>query len=102
MSLPDFKVARARTLEAALDFLAQHALESPNEAPRRPGARGGVEIIAGGTDLVPSMRQRLFEPEFVLDIRGIAELRGIRELPNGDVGIGALTTLRELEHSRLI
>ena len=37
-----------------------------------------IRIIAGGTDLIPSMRQKLFEPEYVLDLRGIAELRGIK------------------------
>lgn len=104
MSLPEFKFARPRSLEEASEFLAQHAAPTNGDgAPRRPAAeRGGVEIIAGGTDLIPSLRQRLFEPEFVLDIRGIAGLRGIRELPDGGIEIGALTTLREIEGSRLI
>lgn len=45
------------------------------------------------------MRQRLFEPEYVLDLRGIAELRGIKPQPDGGVAIGASTTLRAIEHS---
>jgi 4-hydroxybenzoyl-CoA reductase subunit beta len=45
------------------------------------------------------MRQKLFEPEYVLDLRGIAELKGIRPQANGEVQIGALTTLREIERS---
>jgi 4-hydroxybenzoyl-CoA reductase subunit beta len=48
------------------------------------------------------MRQRLFEPEFVLDLRGVRELRGIRPLPDGGVEIGALTTLREIENSAFL
>ena len=56
-------------------------------------------MLAGGTDLIPSMRQKLFEPEYVLDLRGIAELRGIRPQPDGGVEIGALTTLRAIERS---
>ena len=48
------------------------------------------------------MRQKLFEPEYVLDLRRIGELRGIRPLPEGGVEIGALTTLREIEHSDLL
>jgi 4-hydroxybenzoyl-CoA reductase subunit beta len=57
-----------------------------------------IRIIAGGTDLIPSMRQKLFEPQFVLDIRHIAELKGIRQ-KGSEVEIGALTSLAEIEHS---
>ena len=28
-----------------------------------------IRVVAGGTDLIPSMRQKLFEPEYVLDLR---------------------------------
>jgi 4-hydroxybenzoyl-CoA reductase subunit beta len=45
------------------------------------------------------MRQKLFEPEYVLDLRGIAMLRGVRPQGDGGVEIGALTTLRALERS---
>jgi 4-hydroxybenzoyl-CoA reductase subunit beta len=45
------------------------------------------------------MRQKLFEPEFVLDLRRIAALQGIRSRPDGGVEIGALTTLRAIERS---
>jgi 4-hydroxybenzoyl-CoA reductase subunit beta len=38
----------------------------------------------------------------VLDLRGVAELRGIRELPGDGVEIGALTTLSTLEHSPIV
>jgi 4-hydroxybenzoyl-CoA reductase subunit beta len=45
------------------------------------------------------MRQKLFEPEYVLDLRGIAMLRGVRPQGDGGVEIGALTTLRAVERS---
>jgi 4-hydroxybenzoyl-CoA reductase subunit beta len=61
-----------------------------------------IRIIAGGTDLIPSMRQKLFEPEYVLDLRGVAEMRGIRPLPSGGVEIGALTTLHTIERSTFL
>jgi len=63
---------------------------------------GNLRVLAGGTDLIPSMRQKLFEPEFVLDIRHIRELKGIRTAPGQDVTIGALTTLSELERSAFL
>jgi 4-hydroxybenzoyl-CoA reductase subunit beta len=45
------------------------------------------------------MRQKLFEPEYVLDLRGAGEMRGIKPRPDGGVEIGALTTLRTIERS---
>lgn len=56
-------------------------------------------MLAGGTDLIPSMRQKLFEPEYVLDLRSVAQLRGIKQQRDGLVEIGTLTTLRVIERS---
>jgi len=85
LSLPEFRLLRPRTVEGALAHLATH--------------RGNIRVLAGGTDLVPSMRQKLFEPEYVLDLRGISSLRGIRPQSDGGVEIGALTTIRAIERS---
>ena len=63
---------------------------------------GSVRVLAGGTDLIPSMRQKLFEPEYVLDLRGIGELRGIRPQADGGAEIGALTTIRAIERSEFL
>src|SRR5882672_11153033 len=45
------------------------------------------------------MRQHLFDSQYLLDIRHIAELKGIRPQPNGGLEIGALTPLTVIEHS---
>ena len=87
MSLPQFKLLRPRTVEEALGHLAQQA--------------GNIRVLAGGTDLIPSMQQKLFEPEYVLDIRHIAELRGIQKTEQG-TQIGALTTLTAIEYSDIL
>src|SRR2546427_665097 len=47
------------------------------------------------------MQQKLFEPEYVLDIRHIAELRGIQKTEQG-TQIGALTTLTAIEYSDIL
>jgi 4-hydroxybenzoyl-CoA reductase subunit beta len=60
---------------------------------------GSLRVLAGGTDLIPSMRQKLFEPDHVLDLRGISQLRGIRTNADGTVEIGTLTTLTAIEKS---
>ena len=91
MALSEFQLRRPRDLSEAVASLRTNAGE---------GARA-TRILAGGTDLLPSMRQKLFEPECVLDLRLINELRGIRETEQG-IGIGALTTLREIEQSQLL
>ena len=48
------------------------------------------------------MRQKLFEPEYVLDLRRIVELRGIQPQPDGGTAIGALTTIRAIERSDVL
>jgi 4-hydroxybenzoyl-CoA reductase subunit beta len=88
LSLPEFRLLRPRTVEDALAHLATH--------------RGNIRVLAGGTDLIPSMRQKLFEPQYVLDLQGISSLRGIRAQSDGGVEIGALTTIRAIERSDLL
>ncbi len=88
MSLPPFRLLRPRTMEEAVSLLARHA---PN-----------VQVVAGGTDLIPSLRQGLFAPEYLIDLRAVDELRGIRVLPSGGLEIGAMTTLTAVEDSEFI
>jgi 4-hydroxybenzoyl-CoA reductase subunit beta len=88
LSLPSFKLLRPRSIEEAVGYLAQHV--------------GAIQILAGGTDLIPSMKQRLFSPAFVMDIRGIEELQGIHVVPGVGVEIGALTPLSAIEDSEFI
>ena len=91
MSLPQFKLLRPRTLEDALSLLAKHAGGSP----------AATRVVAGGTDLIPSMKQKLFEPEYVVDIRNVAGLKDIRQTEHG-VEIGALASLTAIEQSALL
>jgi carbon-monoxide dehydrogenase medium subunit len=59
------------------------------------------KVIAGGTDLVPKMKQRIIEPEHLVNIKKIPELVGIKQTNDG-IWIGAATKLRTIEKSRLI
>jgi 4-hydroxybenzoyl-CoA reductase subunit beta len=119
LSLPEFKLLRPKSVDEAVEFLASHAQcadDLPARSESAQTARGSdgsgrpsphvpslsVRIIAGGTDLIPSMRQKLFEPRCVLDLRGIAGLRGIRPQSDGGVEIGALTALRAIERSEFL
>ena len=88
MSLPPFKFLRPRSLRQAVDYLARHGND--------------LQILAGGTDLLPSMKQKLFTPAYVMDIRGIEEIRGIHVRPGAGMEIGALTPLSAIEDSEFI
>jgi len=59
----------------------------------------GTKVIAGGMSLLPLMKLRLASPERLVDIGRINELKGVRQLPDGRMAIGALTTYRELAES---
>jgi 4-hydroxybenzoyl-CoA reductase subunit beta len=88
MSVPSFKFLRPRTLRQAVDYLARHGDQ--------------LMVLAGGTDLLPSMKQKLFTPAYVMDIRGIEEIHGIHVRPGAGVEIGALTPLSAIEDSEFI
>jgi carbon-monoxide dehydrogenase medium subunit len=63
--------------------------------------RGDARVLAGGTDLLVQMRTDLIEPVLLVDVKGIAELRQIKEEAGG-FRIGAAVTGAELkEHPRL-
>ena len=66
-------------------------------------ADGGddAKILAGGQSLLPVLRLRLAAPSVLIDLGGIAELRGVRE--DGDrIAIGAMTTYYDLLRDDLV
>jgi aerobic carbon-monoxide dehydrogenase medium subunit len=56
--------------------------------------------LAGGHSLIPMMKLRLAAPAHLVDLAGIAELKGARSDGN-DIVIGAMTTQHELAQSEL-
>ena len=64
-------------------------------------ARSGGKALAGGQSLVGAMKLRLANPGTVVDLSGIAELKGIKK--EGDaIAIGALTTHAEVASSAVV
>jgi len=79
--MKSFEYAAPKTLKEATELLSD--------------SWGKTEIMAGGTDLVTSLKQRISQPERVVSLRNIPELRGVKpEL--GGYRIGAMTTLEDL------
>ena len=82
-----FEYERATSVDGALAALERLG----------PEAR----VIAGGHSLLPMMKLRLANPEHLIDINDLAELRYIRE-GDGEIRIGALTRHVDLLKSELL
>ena len=70
-----------KTLEAAIALLA--------------GANGRGRVLAGGTDLLIQLRSGRAEPELLVDIKAIAEMRSVDAAASG-YRVGAAVTCMEL------
>ncbi len=60
-----------------------------------------AKLLAGGHSLIPMMKIRFAEPEHLVDLGKLAELRGIRE-EGDELRIGAMTTENDLIWSTLV
>ena len=56
---------------------------------------GETEILAGGTDLLTSLKQEITAPKRLVSLKKISSLHGIKS-SRSEVRIGAMTTLSEL------
>ena len=68
-----------------------HKASSVAEAIQLLGAHEGAKLLAGGHALIPLLKLRLARPPALIDISGIAELKGIT-VNDGTIRIGPLTT----------
>ena len=78
LRLPPFRYHRPATVAQAIEVMGEHA--------------GDAMFVAGGTDLIPNMKHRLFEPGHLVALKGIEELRGVR-IDDGHLRIGAAETI---------
>ena len=68
----------------------------PGSVEEAAGALGGeAKLVAGGMTLIPTLKQRLAQPSDLVDLGGIAALKGVSE-DGGAVVIGAMTTHAEV------
>ncbi len=82
------------------EFYQPASLQEAGRLMRENGPGG--RFLAGGTDLVIAMKEKGLVPKYVVDLKRIAGLSGIREQGDGSIAIGALTTMRDIETSSLI
>ena len=82
-----FEYAAPTTLAEAISLLHEYGDEA--------------KILSGGHSLIPMMKLRFAEPEYLIDINNIPGLAYVKE-EDGKLKIGALTREAELEHSDLV
>jgi carbon-monoxide dehydrogenase medium subunit len=77
-----FDLALPQSLDDCLKILADHG--------------GRAKLLAGGTDLLPQMKNGLLKPALVVDLSGIDRVRRV-DNGSGGLRIGAAVTARALE-----
>lgn len=82
------------------EYLAPASVAEAVEMMDRYGDR--ARLIAGGTDLILAMKKREVSPDQLISLSAIAELKGITTGANGEIRIGALTTIAEIERSDMV
>jgi 4-hydroxybenzoyl-CoA reductase subunit beta len=87
LRLPPFRYHRPGTLEEAVELLGEYGTNAM--------------VVAGGTDLLPNMKHRLFTPAHLVALKGLAELKGIRA-EGGELAIGAAETLTDVAAHPLV
>ena len=86
MLMPNFSYVRAKSLKDAIQHLSSE----------------GSRIHAGGTDLLGCLRDDLFGAKKLISLSQLNDLRGIRSMKDGGLRIGALTTIAEVAHQKII
>jgi carbon-monoxide dehydrogenase medium subunit len=88
-----------KILPISFEYFAPHTVEEALSILDRYGQ--DAKVLAGGTDLLVKMKQRLTEPRCVINIKSINELNFIREEAD-ELHIGAVTKLRTIEKSDIV
>jgi carbon-monoxide dehydrogenase medium subunit len=86
-------------IPAAFDYVRPASVRKAVDALQRGG--DSARVLAGGQSLLHVMKRRLTNPQVLVDLGGIAELRGIRE-DGEEIVIGAMTTYHDVLHDELV
>ena len=88
MVLPQFEYLAPETIGEACNLL----LELGSTA----------KVMAGATDLIPPMKDKVISPEYIIDLKKIPDMDYLEYDEKEGLKIGALTTLRTIETSPLV
>ena len=88
MTLPNFEYIKAQSIEEASKLAAVFG--------------GKCNVIAGGTDVIPLLKDRVIAPEYIIDLKGIPGMEQLEFVPGQGLKVGALTKLNTIEKSALV
>lgn len=88
MYLPDFDYYRPAGVKEACEILALN------------GSR--AKVIAGGTDLLPKMKQALLNPEVIVSLKDVSDISAIRQVRDRGIVIGAKATHNDIVNSQVL
>jgi len=78
-----FEIALPHSIDDCLKILTERGAEA--------------KVVAGGTDLLPQLKNALLKPAYVVDLSGIAALRTLAHANGNGLRIGASVTARAVE-----
>jgi 4-hydroxybenzoyl-CoA reductase subunit beta len=85
MQLPEFEYVEPKSLEEAARFLQEKGRQSM--------------LIGGGTDVLPSMKQRIYHPTYIMSLAAVPDLKQIKFDDNAGVKLGSAVKLCTLENN---
>jgi 4-hydroxybenzoyl-CoA reductase subunit beta len=88
MKLPEFEYVEPKSIRKACQLLKEKGDKA--------------QAIAGGTDLMMALKNRLKVPEMLVDLRGLLHLNRIHYSDEEGLKVGALVSLRRLSASPLV
>ena len=88
LTLPRFNYLAPKTIDEACSLLDKYG--------------GAARVIAGGTDLLVSMKKREISPQYIINIKAIPELDYIHYSHEDGLKIGALATLQSVASSSIV
>ena len=88
MTIKRFDLLQPTTLDEAVGLLEEHADEA--------------SLIAGGTALLIMLRERVYQPPYLIDLKTVPGLDQIRHEPGVGLRLGALVCHRDVELSPLV
>ncbi len=80
--LPSFEYVQAHTADEVTGLLSEH--------------REAAKLLMGGTDLIPGLRDGIFHPRVVIDLKQVPGLCDLRYDPRSGLLVGAAVTMNSL------
>jgi carbon-monoxide dehydrogenase medium subunit len=88
MYLPDFDYYCPDSIEEACEMLARFGSKA--------------KVLAGGTDILPKMKQEMVAPQVLISLKNIQRIDAIQYIPGRGVVIGARATHNDLANSPIL